>query len=66
MDTSRKTLTDTNTCYYCTHYQQLIGEHGKKTCSGICRKSGIIKARTSIACKKSFRSKNQIGLFGIS
>lgn len=64
MDTSRKILTNKDTCYFCIYFQQLTGISGKKICSGRCKVNGRIYTRTNKACKKNFRSKEQIGLFG--
>lgn len=63
MDTSRKTLTNKDTCYFSIYFKQL-SRNGRKTCSGICKATGRIYARANKACKKNFRSKEQIGLFG--
>lgn len=65
MDTSRKILTNKDTCYFCIYFQQL-SSNGRKTCSGRCKVTGRIYSRANKTCKKNFRSKDQIGLFGIS
>lgn len=65
MDTSRKTLTNKDTCYFCIYFQQL-SRNGRKTCSGRCKATGKIYARSNKACKKNFRSNEQIGVFGYS
>lgn len=55
MDTSRKRLTDKNTCNFCIHYQQIKGSNGKKICKGRCRITGRIKARVDYKCKNHFK-----------
>ena len=59
MDTSRKTLTDRNTCNFCIHYQQKISNSGKKLCRGKCRVTGTYKQRTNYKCKKNFQDNGQ-------
>ena len=62
MDTSRKTLTDRNTCNFCIHYQQMISSSGKKLCRGKCRVTGTYKQRTNYKCKKNFQDNGQMKL----
>lgn len=55
MDTSRKTLTDRNTCSFCIHYQQKVSSSGKSYEWGKCRITGTYKRRTNPKCKKNFQ-----------
>ena len=61
MDTSRKTLKDTNRCNYCINYEP-FKNNGKTYCRGKCRVTGSYKQRTDY-CKKHFIKGVQLGLF---